>query len=146
MRRYAMVGLALVAQAAVAAEVKVENAWMRATAPGQQVAGAFMDITSPVDAKLVGAASPVAGSMEVHSMRMNQGVMEMREIKALALPKNKTVRLAPGGFHLMLFDLKQAMKPGETVPITLTIETADKKRATVAVQAQVRDLGGDMKH
>lgn len=146
MKRCAMLGLALLAQTAMAADVKVENVWMRATAPGQQVAGAYMDITSPENAKLVDAQSPAAGSMEIHLMRMNHGVMEMREIKALSLPKGKTVKLAPGGFHLMLFDLKQPFKTGETVPIKLTIETANKKRETVEVTAQVRDLGGQMMH
>ena len=146
MKRCAMLGLALLAQTAMAADVKVENVWMRATAPGQQVAGAYMDITSPENARLVGAQSPAAGSMEIHLMRMNHGVMEMREIKALPLPKGKTVKLAPGGFHLMLFDLKQPFKTGETVPIRLTIETANKKRETVEVTAQVRDLGGHMMH
>ncbi len=146
MKQFAMLGLALLVQTAMAADVKVENVWMRATAPGQQVAGAYMDITSPDNARLVGAQSTAAGSMEIHLMRMNHGVMEMREIKALPLPKGKTVKLAPGGFHLMLFDLKQPFKTGETVPIKLTIETANNKRETVEVTAQVRDLGSQMMH
>ncbi|HUW27149.1 MAG TPA: copper chaperone PCu(A)C [Sulfuriferula sp.] len=146
MKRCAMLGLALLAQTAMAADVKVENVWMRATVPGQQVAGAYMDITSPENARLVGVQSPAAGSMEIHLMRMHHGVMEMREIKVLPLPKGKTVKLAPGGFHLMLFDLKQSFKTGETVPIKLTIETANKKRETVEVTAQVRDLNGQMMH
>ena len=146
MKQFAMLGLALLAQSAMAADVKVENVWMRATVPGQQVAGAYMDITSPENARLVGARSPAAGNMEIHFMRMNHGVMEMREVKTLPLPKGKTVKLAPGGFHLMLFDLKQPFKTGETVPIKLTIETANKKRETVEVTAQVRDPSGQMMH
>lgn len=146
MRRFGILALAFMAQGAMAAGVSIENVWMRATVPGQQVAGAYMDITSPVNARLVGVQSPAAGSMEIHFMRMNHGVMEMREVKALPLPKGKTVKLAPGGFHLMLFDLKQPFKTGATVPIKLTIETADKKRETVDVTAQVRDLSGQMMH
>lgn len=146
MKRFVLLAFALIAQGAMAAGVSVDNAWMRATVPGQQVAGAYMDITSPADATLVGAQSPAAGSMEMHTMRMDNGVMKMREIKSLALPGNKTVKLAPGGVHLMLFDLKQPFKTGERVPIRLTFETASKKRETVEVTAQVRDLGGHMMH
>ena len=146
MKRMAILAFALLAQSAWAADIKVDNSWLRATVPGQQVAGAFMDITSPVNAKLISAESSVAGSMEMHSMSMKNGVMEMREIKVLPLPKGKLVKLAPGGFHLMLFDLKQPMKVGEIVPIKLTIETADKKREVVEVNAQVRDMSGSMSH
>ncbi|BBP02598.1 transporter [Sulfuriferula plumbiphila] len=146
MGRFGMLALAFIAQTAMAADVKVENVWMRATVPGQQVAGAYMDITSPVNARLVGVQSAAAGSMEIHFMRIHHGVMEMREVKALPLPRGKTVKLAPGGFHLMLFDLKRPFKTGETVPIKLTIETADKKRETMDVTAQVRDLNGQMMH
>lgn len=146
MGRFGILALAFIAQTAMATDTKVENVWMRATVPGQQVAGAYMEITSPVNARLLGAQSPAAGSMEIHFMRMDHGVMEMREVKTLPLPKGKTVKLAPGGFHLMLFDLKQPFKTGETVPIKLTIETADKKRETVEVTAQVRGLSGEMMH
>lgn len=146
MKRFGILALVFIAHGAMAAGVSIENAWMRATVPGQQVGGAYMDITSPVNAQLVGARSPAAGSMEIHFMRMNHGVMEMREVKTLPLPKGKTVKLAPGGYHLMLFDLKQPLKTGETVPIKLTIETADKKRETVNVTVQVRDLSGQMRH
>ncbi len=146
MKRLGILALVFMAQGAMAAGVSIENVWIRATVPGQQVAGAYMDITSSANAKLVGARSPAAGNMEIHLMRMNHGVMEMREVKTLTLPKGKTVKLAPGGFHLMLFDLKQPFKTGETVPIKLTIETANKKRETVEVTAQVRDPSGQMMH
>lgn len=145
MKQFILLGL-LLAHTAMAANVKVANVWMRATAPGQQVAGAYMDITSPVNAALIKVQSPAAGRMEIHLMQMNHGVMEMREVKTLALPKGKTVKLAPGGFHLMLFDFKQPFKAGEMVPITLFIETADKKQETVNVVAEVRDLNGQMMH
>lgn len=148
MKRFIMLCLLLLAQTAMAADIniKVEDAWIRATAPGQQVAGAYMLITSPVNATLMKVQSPAAGRMEIHLMRMNHGVMEMREVGTLALPKGETVKLAPGGFHLMLFDLKQPFKEGETVPIKLIIQTADKKRETVNVVAQVRGLTGQMMH
>ncbi len=132
----------LFSQAAMAADIKVENAWMRATAPGQEVAGAFMSITSTDNAKLVGVTSPAAGKLELHSMSMDKGVMEMREVKAIDLPKGKTVQLAPGSLHIMLFNLKQPMKQGETLPMTLDIVTANKHHESIKVDVSVRDLGG----
>lgn len=142
MKRLAILVGMLCAQIALAADVKVEHAWMRATAPGQAVAGAFMDITSASDARLMGASSPVAGTVQLHTMSMTDGVMEMREMKEIALPKNKTVKLAPGGLHIMLFDLKQAMKPGDVIPVTLDIATTPKHHEKVEVKVEVRDLGG----
>lgn len=129
-------------QVAMAADIKVENAWMRATAPGQAVAGAFMEITCPVNAKLVGATSPAAGKLELHTMSMDNGVMEMRQVPAIDLPKGKTIKLAPGGLHVMLFDLKQPMKQGTTIPVTLDIVNADKQHENIKVDVTVRDLGG----
>jgi hypothetical protein len=136
-----LLGIVL-SQTAIAADVKVDNAWMRATAPGQEVAGAFMNITSTDNAKLVGVSSPVAGKLELHSMSMDKGVMEMRQLKTIDLPKGKTVQLAPGGLHVMLFDLKHPMKQGETVPMTLDIVTADQHHESIKVEVMVKDLGG----
>jgi hypothetical protein len=73
---------------------------------------------------------------------MNNGVMEMRQMKSINLPKGKTIQLAPGGLHVMLFDLKQPMKQGETIPMTLDVITADKHHESIKVDVSVRDLGG----
>lgn len=142
MKRWAILVGMLFTQIAVAADVKVEQAWMRATAPGQEVAGAYLNITSAVDARLVGVSSPVAGTVQLHTMSMKQGVMEMREMKEIALPKNKTVKLAPGGLHIMLFDLKQTVKPGDVVPMMLDVATSAKQHEKIEVKVEVRDLGG----
>ena len=124
-----------------AANFKVEDAWVRATAPGQPVGGAFMKLTSDTNAQLVGASSPVAGMVQVHMMKMQDGVMIMREMKSLPLPKGKTVELAPGGYHIMLMELKQPLKAGEHVPITLKVK-AGKKIQNVEVNAEVHDMMG----
>jgi periplasmic copper chaperone A len=124
-----------------AANLKVEDAWARATAPGQPVGGAFMKLTSDTNAQLVGASSPVAGRVQVHMMKMQDGVMIMREMKSLPLPKGKTVELAPGGYHIMLMELKQPLKAGEHVPITLKVK-AGKKTHNVEVNAEVHDMMG----
>ena len=142
MKHWVIVVAMLLAQSALAGGVKIEQAWMRATAPGQSVAGAYMNITSTTDASLVGVSSPAAGIAQLHSMRMDNGVMKMRELQKIALPKNKMVRLEPAGMHIMLFDLKQAMKPGDVVPVMLDIATSPAHHEKIEVKVAVRDLGG----
>jgi copper(I)-binding protein len=115
----------------------------------QKASGAFMHITSASGGKLVAASSPVAGVVEVHEMAMDGNVMKMRAVPALDLPAGKAVELKPGGYHVMLMDLKQQLKPGETVALTLTVEGKDGKRETVEIKAPVKPLatpGHDMKH
>ena len=120
-----------------AAVVDVKDAWVRATVPGQKVAGAYLEIQSRSAARLVGARSPVAKSAEIHSMSNDGGVMKMRHLDALDLPAGQTVRLEPNGNHIMLFDIKQPLEAGARVPLTLIIEQKGK-RNSVEVQAQVR--------
>jgi copper(I)-binding protein len=124
----------------VMAQVTVKDPWVRATVPAQKATGAFMQITSAQDARLVEAKSPVAGVVEVHEMVMEKDVMKMRAIKGLDLPAGKAVELKPGGYHVMLMDLKEQMKEGATVPVTLVIEGKDKKRSTVELKAPVKPL------
>ena len=85
-------------------------------------------------------STPAAGVAEIHEMAMDGDVMRMRAIGALELPAGKTVALQPGGYHLMLMQLKAALKAGETVPLTLVVETRDGKRQTLDVSAAVRPL------
>lgn len=147
LRIFRAASVALVMAAASAhAQVKVENPWVRGAVPGQLATGAFLDITSARDATLVKAESPIAGTVEVHAMEMKNNVMTMHEVPKVDLPAGKQIRLAPGGFHIMMMDLKQPVKNGEMVPLKLTIEYPDKKREIVDVQAQVRGLGTSQEH
>ena len=132
-------GLAVFSVPALA-EVTVKDSWVRGTTPAQKATGAFMEITSSEAAALLTASSPVAGVVEIHTMKMEDGVMKMRALPKLDLPAGKAVKLAPGGNHVMLMDLKQQMKKGDVVPITLKIEGADKKVQTLEIKAEVRDL------
>ena len=125
------------AHAAVAVDVK--DAWVRATVPGQKVAGAYLEIQSRSAARLVGVRSPLAKSAEIHSMSNEGGVMKMRHLDALDLPAGQSVRLEPSGNHIMLFDIKQPLEPGARVPLTLIIEQKGKKKS-VEVQAEVRSV------
>jgi len=131
----------LTAQAAWAANISVTDAWARATMPGQPVSGAYMQIQSDADARLLSVSSSVVPRVEVHEMSMDGGVMRMREVKSIELPKGKTVSLAPGGFHIMLMNLKKPIAVGDVIPLTLEVES-DGKRQTVEVKAEARAMGG----
>ncbi|QNA88592.1 copper chaperone PCu(A)C [Massilia sp. Dwa41.01b] len=122
------------------AQVSVLDPWVRATVPQQKSAGAFMRVQSTAPARLVGVSTPAAGRAEIHEMAMENNTMRMRQVDAIALPPGKQVNLASGGYHLMFFDLKRQLKEGETVPVTLVVEDAAKKRSSVTVEAQVRPL------
>jgi copper(I)-binding protein len=124
---------------AALAQVSVSDPWVRGTVESQMATGAFMRLTAATDARLLGARSPVAGIVEIHEMALENNVMRMREISRLDLPAGRTVELRPGGYHVMLLDLKRTLKPGEEVPITLEIEQGGK-RMSVQVKAIVRPL------
>ena len=123
------------------AQVSVQDAWVRATVPQQKATGAFMRLTAAQDMRLVGATSPVAGITEVHEMKMVDNVMKMRAVPALDLPAGQAVELKPGGYHIMLLDLKQPVAQGASVPLTLVFEGKDGQRQTQELQAPVRALG-----
>ena len=124
-----------------AQEVTIKEPWVRGTVRGQKATGAFMQLTASEAATLVAVESPVAGSVQIHEMKMENDVMKMRAIQKLDLPAGKAVDLKPGGYHMMLMDLKQPLKKGEAVPIKLRFESKDKTFKTIEIKAQVRELG-----
>ena len=134
--------LALSTTTAFAGDIEIKAPWVRGTVAGQMAAGAFMEVTSKSGATLVGAASPVAGVTEIHEMKMDGGVMKMRAVPRLDLPAGKPVILGPGGYHVMLMNLKQTIKTGDSVPLTLQFEGKDRKVEMIEVAAEVRDLTG----
>ena len=137
---------ALLAALAAQAQTTVKDAWVRGTVAGQKASGLFGQITSASGGKIVAASSPVAGAVEVHEMAMDGNVMKMRAVTAMDLPAGKAVELKPGGYHLMLLDLKQELKPGETVPVTLVVEGAGGKRENVEIKAPVKALTDGQPH
>jgi copper(I)-binding protein len=136
----ALAAAGLFATAALA-QVTVSEPWVRATVPAQKSSGAFMQLRSAKDARLVGVRTPVAGNAELHQMEMQGQSMKMRAVDGIALPAGQVVNLASGGYHIMLFDLKRQLKDGETVPLTLVVEDAQHKRSDVNVTMQVKPLG-----
>jgi len=124
----------LAARPVGADEAKIGNlvitqAWSRATPGGAKVGGGYLTITNEGSTpdRLIGGSSQVAAKVQVHEMSMNNGVMTMRPVEqGLVIEPGKTVKLSPGGFHLMLLDLKGPLKQGEKVPVTLEFERAGK--------------------
>ena len=121
---------------AVFAQVRIEDPWARATAPGAKVGAGYMKITSAAADRLVGASSPAAARVELHVTEKQGDVMRMREVKAYDIPAKGGFTLAPGGAHLMLVDLKAPLKEGAKVPVVLRFE----KSGEVKVELQVRAL------
>ena len=136
--------LSLLAGQAIA-QTTVKEPWVRGTVAQQKSTGMFAQITSTGGGKLVSASSPVAGIVEIHEMVMEGNVMRMRALaQGLELPAGKTVELKPGGYHVMLMDLKQAVKAGESIAVTLVVEGKDGKKETIEVKAPVKALGAPM--
>lgn len=124
--------------AGAAPNVKVTDGWVRAPAPGQNTASAYVELTSDSDAALVAAGSPAAASVELHSMSMHDGIMRMRAMPRIELPAGKTVKFAPGGLHLMLVDLKQPLKAGDTVTLHLSVQETGPAKGMSLTTLEVR--------
>ncbi|MEJ5224282.1 MAG: copper chaperone PCu(A)C [Anaerolineales bacterium] len=126
--------LAACAPAAGGEGITISDPWVRA--PGAN-GGAFMVIQNggaEAD-RLLSASSEVAQTVEVHETKMENDVMTMREMEGgLEIPARGSVKLAPGGYHIMLINLKQELKPGDTVTLTLNFE----KAGAITVQAEVK--------
>lgn len=126
------------------AQTTVKDAWVRGTVAQQKATGAFFQITHPAGGKLVSATSPAAGVVEIHEMAMDGSTMKMRALpNGLDLPAGTPVELKPGGFHVMLMDLKAPLKAGESVDLSLVVEGKDGKKETIAVKAPVKALGAN---
>lgn len=109
------------------AEVKLTDTWVRASNPGQSVGAAYVTLSSPQDVTLVYVETERAGSVEMHSMTMQNGIMKMRSMEELPVPAGKPVKLAPGGLHLMLFELPTPFKTGEQVKFRLCFKDKQGK-------------------
>lgn len=141
MRHLIGVFLFLLATSAWAGDVTVVKAWARETAPGQDSGSMQFIIKSEKDAKLTAIASPVAGSVEIHSMVHEDGKMKMRAIESIPLPMKREVNLGKSGNHIMLLNLKQPLKAGDSIPFTVTVEFADHRKETLEARATVKGAG-----
>lgn len=131
-------GAVALAQPGLAADaLKVDEARVVATVPGQTVAAAYMTLESPKDARVVAAESDVADSVQIHTMSMQGNVMRMRRLEALELPAHRVVRLAPGSTHLMLVGLRGKLRPGGNVALRLTVTDAGGASRIVSLSLPV---------
>ncbi len=118
--------------------IKVYDIWTTPTVPGASVAAAYMHIKSAKPVKLVNVESPLAGVTEIHLMDMQDGIMRMRAVDGVEVLPKQVVELKPGGYHVMLMMLKQPVKKGDKVPLTLTFEDAARKQTIMKVNAKAR--------
>jgi len=126
----------------------IDHPFARATPPGARAAGAFLTVENKGTApdRLIAASSPVAGIVEVHEMTMDGGVMKMRAIPGIDIKAGAKVELKPGGYHVMLMELKQPLKNGDRFPLTLTFEKAGKIEVSVWVEDMASKGGAEHKH
>ncbi len=133
-----------------AGDLVISQAWSRATPSGAKVAGGYLTIENKGTApdKLLSVSAEIAGKADLHEMTTENGVMKMRPLdKGLVIEPGKTVKFAPGGYHLMLQELKAPLKQGDKVPVTLEFEKAGKVAVSLDVQgvgAQAPGGGGSM--
>lgn len=148
MKKSLMLGiLAMSAVTAVfAEEVKVKDAWTRATAPGQDSAMVQAVITSKQAAKLVAVACKDATTAEMHSMVMEGDLMKMRQVEAIELPAGKAVDLGAAGYHLMLLGLKKPLVAGKKTFCEMRVRGADGKEQKVQISAKVQPLVAEAEH
>jgi periplasmic copper chaperone A len=139
---FALLAVLLVAPARAeevkAGDLVITQAWSRATPGGAKVGGGYLTIENKGSApdRLIGGSADIADKVQVHEMAMNSGVMTMRPLdKGLVIEPGKTIKLAPGGYHLMLFDLKSPLKQGDKLPVTLEFERAGKVTLSLDVQS-----------
>lgn len=134
--------------AASAADIAVKSPWVRASLVQSEVTAGYLEITNSgkTDDALVAASSPVAGRVEIHTMKMDGGIMQMRKLEKLDVPAGKTVALAPGGDHLMFFELKQTLKKGESVPVTLTFKKSGEQKISAVIKSMDEATVGGHSH
>lgn len=131
---------AAVAGHAQTAPVSVERAWLRATVQGQTTTGAYMTLTAREPLVLTGVSSPAAGVVEIHEMRMDGDIMRMRAVENLPLGPGKPLELKPGGYHVMLTQLRMRLQPSASVPLTLQFRTSSGEVSELRLSIPVRTM------
>lgn len=131
---------ALLLASGALAQVSVQAPWVRATVPQAKATGAFMQLQSVQDARLVGVRSSVAGIAEIHQMELVGQTMKMHAVDGIELAAGRPLNLASGGYHIMLMDLKRQLKAGDSVPLTLLVQGRDGKRQSIKLNVPVKPL------
>lgn len=136
-----------IGSAAIAQNITVTDGWVRATVQGQNATGAFMKLTAKDGSKLVSVASAAAGVVEIHEMKMDKDVMKMAVMpNGLDLPAGKTVELKPGGYHVMLMDLKSPLAADSSVPVTLIFQDSKGNKTSQELKLPVKSMAALSEH
>ncbi len=124
--------------------IDASDGWMRAMPPGQPTAAAYLTLSNPADSTVVllAASSSLAGKVEIHRSFQQDGMWRMRRLADLPIPAGERAELAPGGAHLMMFDMKQALREGDTLPVTLEFDNGQ----TIEMNIEVRAIGAGSGH
>lgn len=118
-------------------DLQITHPYARATVPNQPSGSAYFGIENKgkKSDRLVGIATPLAKSAEIHTMSMEGNVMKMREAEQIEIAPSTRITMKPGeGYHVMLLSLRQPLKVGDKFPLTLTFEKAGKVDVTVSVE------------
>jgi copper(I)-binding protein len=138
----------VVAQEYQLQSLRIDHPFARATPPGARSAGAYFGVKNDAATpdRLVSVSSPVAGIAEVHEMTMDGGMMRMHAVSGIEIKAGARVELKPGGYHVMLMDLKRALRKGERFPMTLSFEKAGRIDVSVSVEDMGATSGDGLKH
>jgi len=120
--------------------IQIKDVWSRAAMQGRTGVVYLTIVDHGAADHLVGVSSPVTDKAELHESFSEGGVSKMRPVASLALDQGKAIVLAPGGYHIMLRDLKRPLNQGEVFPVTLTFTNAGQ----VTVNATVQKPGAPM--
>jgi copper(I)-binding protein len=128
--------------------LRIEQPFARATAPTARAGGAYMTIVNSGSAadRLLRVESTVAARVELHTVIKEGDVMRMREVPGIDVPANGKAMLAPGGFHIMLMELKAPLKAGDTAAMTLVFEKAGRVEVAVPILPLGAAPAGEHKH
>ena len=145
MHRFLPLAALVIAAPALAAPTASDATVRLPAVSGRPAAGYVMIMADKADA-LVGASSPLAGRIELHSMTTDNGVMRMRQEQSLAVPAGGMLHMAPAGNHLMIFDLKTGLQPGGTMPLTLSFQSGAKVIVDAKLVSPATPVSGGHQH
>lgn len=134
------------AQSSSDGSIEIDSPWARATVAGVPTGGTFMTIVNKgaMDDRLVSASTPAADMVELHRTENDNGVMKMVAIPEIDVKAGQKVALAPGGYHIMLMDLKAPLVEGQSFPLTLVFDKAGKIDVMVKIGKAGAMGSGDM--
>ncbi|WP_119393516.1 copper chaperone PCu(A)C [Salinibius halmophilus] len=141
MKKLITAALALSVSLSAMAEVDVMDAYVRAMAPSQKMTAAFMHLTAETDRRVVAAYSNIANSVELHTGYVEDGVMRMRQLEnGIELPAGETVKLEPGGLHVMFIGVQTPVAEGEEVTFTLEFDNGEQQTITAPVKSVMQKM------